>query len=622
MALAATNHFSIISGSTAANANGGGFNTANANFLTDLTCDTGTGNTSAPVASSATYSFVAGDAGYHLYVASGTDFIPGWYLISSVSAGKATLSAAVGAASVYDSGSKTWIPNTTAGFATVGTPTGGTFGIDYTQNAAAIATNTNITCTAASTTVTSASAPFTRMMVGNLIHFTALTGTGAIVGWYEIVSYTDASNVVLDRTPTNGVNNITAGTFYVGGAMSLNSTLDDDLFEATLAGNVIWMNGSLSLGESISVSGTPAGTLTNHVRIFGYSSVRGDNPTGDSRPTVSLGANSFLVGARWDMFNVIVTGTPTTTFSSGTSGLIQNCKFTNSSTTAARTGLAPSTSLTIDCEAISYRGYACTVGSTTTAIDGCYFHDSNYGLRFTAADSTGFSVMNTIISDNVSGAVSISGAVVGRTTFIGNTLYGASTPRGVGIEAVTGIGALALSNNIIYGFATGVSLTDSNNFSVSRNNAFYNNTTDRTNWQSSPTDLSSDPQFVSVGYLSGSTATTSGSVLTQSGGDFSSVTDNVDFVYIASGTGITAGKYKITSHTSTTITLDIAPGTNATADKVWSIVTGHNFAIGTNLKAAGFPGSFQGGLTTGYMDPGAVQRQEAGTGGGSSFTFS
>ena len=35
-----------------------------------------------------------------------------------------------------------------------------------------------------------------------------------------------------------------------------------------------------------------------------------------------------------------------------------------------------------------------------------------------------------------------------------------------------------------------------------------------------------------------------------------------------------------------------------------------NFAIGTALKATGFPGAFPGGLSTGYLDPGAVQRQE------------
>jgi hypothetical protein len=47
----------------------------------------------------------------------------------------------------------------------------------------------------------------------------------------------------------------------------------------------------------------------------------------------------------------------------------------------------------------------------------------------------------------------------------------------------------------------------------------------------------------------------------------------------------------------------------------YQLTTGHNFAIGTNLKAKGFPGAFPAGLTTGYLDIGAAQRQEAGAGG-------
>src|SRR3990167_5264823 len=112
-------------------------------------------------------------------------------------------------------------------------------GTDYSQQDAAQLTGTDLTCTAASTTITSATGGFTSIMVGNFIHLTALTGTGAIVGWYEIVTFTDTNNVIVDRTPTNGVNNITAGTFYVGGALSLataGAAGDDDVFELAAAG--------------------------------------------------------------------------------------------------------------------------------------------------------------------------------------------------------------------------------------------------------------------------------------------------------------------------------------------------------------------------------------------------
>lgn len=40
-----------------------------------------------------------------------------------------------------------------------------------------------------------------------------------------------------------------------------------------------------------------------------------------------------------------------------------------------------------------------------------------------------------------------------------------------------------------------------------------------------------------------------------------------------------------------------------------------NLAIGTNLKALGYPGAFTDGNSTGYLDMGAVQRQEPGAGG-------
>lgn len=53
-----------------------------------------------------------------------------------------------------------------------------------------------------------------------------------------------------------------------------------------------------------------------------------------------------------------------------------------------------------------------------------------------------------------------------------------------------------------------------------------------------------------------------------------------------------------------------------TLDPQFTNAAAGNFAIGTNLKALGWPGAFPGGNSTGFLDIGAVQRQEAG--GGSS----
>ena len=53
-------------------------------------------------------------------------------------------------------------------------------------------------------------------------------------------------------------------------------------------------------------------------------------------------------------------------------------------------------------------------------------------------------------------------------------------------------------------------------------------------------------------------------------------------------------------------------------DPGYTDATNGNFAVGTNMKAVGWPGVFPSGASTGYLDIGAVQRQEAAGGGGES----
>lgn len=54
---------------------------------------------------------------------------------------------------------------------------------------------------------------------------------------------------------------------------------------------------------------------------------------------------------------------------------------------------------------------------------------------------------------------------------------------------------------------------------------------------------------------------------------------------------------------------------DSTLAPTFTNASGGDFSIGTNLKALGYPGVFPGALSTGYLDIGAVQRQEAGGGG-------
>ena len=236
MALSASSVIEINSGATASNVNGGGFNPANAGMLADLTTDTNTANTAAPIVSSASYNFVAGDVGNWLYIKSGTNWTPGWYKIASVASNKATLSAAVGSANVVQVVNNRYVTNTVIGCATVGTPTAGTFTIDYSQSTACITSTavSDYASVGASTNLTSATAGFTPVMVGNFFHLNdAGVGGFGLVGWYEIVSYTNATTVVTDRTTNNGTA-LASGQGKVGGALSLGSS-DDAVFELAVS---------------------------------------------------------------------------------------------------------------------------------------------------------------------------------------------------------------------------------------------------------------------------------------------------------------------------------------------------------------------------------------------------
>lgn len=622
MALSATTIWEFNVSATASMVNGGGFNSGNANFLTDLTTDTNTANTNSPVVSSASYNFVAGDVGAWVYIKSGTNWTPGLYQIASVATNKATLSAAIGEAMQLSSTTGEYAANTVAGCATVGTPTGGTFSVDYSQSTAAILTKTDLTCTAGSTTISSATATFTPVMIGNIVHLTALTGTGAIIGWYEIVSYVSATSVVLDRTPTDGVNNITSGTYFVGGSLSLNSTLDDDFMEAVIGGNIIYFkNGNYTLGEAVAVASTSS-TTTNPVKVIGYDTLRSSNAIGANRPTIAQGTNYFAFGVFWIIRNFIFNGAVAGSVvysTAGNSAKWFNIKVSNTATTSSRIGITLSADSFIGwSEAVSQSPSGIAINSATSAakIYGCYVHDSDNGISLS---SNRYFVSNSVIEACDTAGLSLSGSLPAEGVIFGNTIYGTEEKRGTGILLAASHAEDSFINNIIYGWTNGISQTTSQlKSNMGFYNDFYNNTTDISNYSKSYSDLALDPQFVGATQITGTTATTSGSVLTQSGGDFSTVTDNIDYLHVVSGTGVTVGRYLITSHTGTTLTTNNALGTSSGGDVVYYVTTGHNFAIGTNLKAQGFPGLI-GTETTSYLDKGAVQRQESTSSGSTGF---
>lgn len=213
MALTAFVHWRVTT--DGAEINGGGFDPSlTAGMLTDGAATSATGT--APVFTSATYTFVAGDVGAHLYIAAGTNWTPGWYPIASVAGGAATLTASIDATL---NGARKANGNvlTANGCATTASPTGATFTIDYSAKTATPIAYTDLVSTA-STTVNSLLVGFTPVMVGNIIRLASATGTPVVDAngsrYLAIVTYTDANNVVVDKTSGT----YTAGVAKVGGA--------------------------------------------------------------------------------------------------------------------------------------------------------------------------------------------------------------------------------------------------------------------------------------------------------------------------------------------------------------------------------------------------------------------
>ena len=488
----------------------------------------------------------------------------------------------------------------------------GASGTDFSQQNAAQYALTSVTSAGAGDTFLTASAA--NDMVGNVCN--VVSGTNFTVGWYEIIAVSVGVSVQVDRSLTTGIG--ASGVINVGGALSLNSTLDDDFFEAVVGGNTIYFKaGTYTVGEAINVAST-ASTAIAPSYIVGYNATRGDNPTGSNRPVISCGANSLTLGQFQNIENCIITSTAAAGLSIKTA-YAKNCKSTNTSTTAARSAFtfnssSGSDTVIYNCEAISQNGIGLQFnGNSRCRAVHCYIHDCDTGISGTAA---GNEIMFCIIE-----ACSTVGAVTTSTTsgwlFLNNTFYGREGKVGIGIN----LNANPCPNNrifgnIFYGLTTGVNvLTAEQKSNFSQYNDYFNNTADVALLTKDSTDLAVDPTFSGATQITGTTATTSGSVLTQSGGDFSTVTDNVDILHVTSGTGVTTGGYLITSHDSTTLTVNNALGTSSAGDVVYFVTTGHNFSVGTNLKALATASIvFSGSDTLQYVDVGGAQRQEQGSG--------
>lgn len=337
------------------------------------------------------------------------------------------------------------------------------------------------------TKITSSANPFSAADAGNVINVTA--GTGFTVQRVQIVSV--ASNVATcDKSV--GSTGSTGGTGVMGGALALPT---DALLELAIPGNMWWLKGSSTFTLTGDISVAANGSAGSPVVLAGYSSTRGDVPTGASRPTIAAGAYAFSLGNYWNAENLIVTTTAANGFQCGKIGRVVNCKCTNSSGTADRYALyLVSYGAAIRCEGVSTNGTAFLPISHSKILYS-HAHDSKNGVTiFNTIATVAFSVISSCSSNAIYSNSGGSPFVI-----LGNTLYGGETPTGKGVYVASTTLTEVIVGNIFYGFSTGIDSTDSSDIAVLDYNNYYNCTTDVSGVSKGANDFSLDPEFAAAG---------------------------------------------------------------------------------------------------------------------------
>jgi len=280
MALSASTTWEVRS--TGVSTNGGGFDVGNANFDNTITATGATGT--APVITWTNYTFVATDVGSLLFILSGTNWIPGFYPIVSVTNGTATLNAAIGAVQLY--GGATLL-NTVAGCATTASPTAGKGAIDYSQQNTGVSLISLSIDGTTNTTLAGSTPTIGKAWVGNIINIPAGSG---FTGQRVQVSSVTGTTATVDKSL--GTLSSTGGTGVLGGALDGLGTLSSVMVANNKA--FIQTSGGYSSATTatFNAAGVDQSPTTPVTTLIGYTNIRGDS----GMAVLTLSTNSGLTG--------------------------------------------------------------------------------------------------------------------------------------------------------------------------------------------------------------------------------------------------------------------------------------------------------------------------------------
>lgn len=365
-------------------------------------------------------------------------------------------------------------------------------GTDYTDQDAAQLILTDVTTSAASAVISSATGGFTSAMIGNAVRIAS--GTNFTVGTYFIVAVGSSNSATLDRNCTTAAGS--SGALRVGGAKA---TVSIPSIHGAVSGNVVMIRGQ---GSNYPVDIDYGGVYVNSVSTIMYVGYNG-------RPKLSHNGRCFyLIGVTVKNIVFVQVSSAYTdgalSINSGTPVCQAiNCVFD----TAGYDSQVANSYLLLNCTVMnSGVQTATTRTSVNLAMGGgvinCHIKDQRgHGVNVTPGHSVG--VIGTIIQNcsgngiivGANGANPYTGTVITNNTIHACGGHGISTSRNDVlitkniISGITGAGMYGIN-------ATGSVIAMTGYAGLAGNN-FHGNTAN-SNVSLSPLDSTVDPQYVNA----------------------------------------------------------------------------------------------------------------------------
>jgi len=350
---------------------------------------------------------------------------------------------------------------------------------DYTKQDAAELSITDLASDGAGTGLSTATGGVTAAMAGN---YTYIESDGGFTpGYYQITVVTDGNNFTIDRSAGA---DLSAGKGKIGGGRA---TWTDAFFEGVQIGDTIWVeDGSYTLPGALSIA--KVGTTALPIRVRGYKTTRGDEPTGDDRPSVDCQAQYMGTGAYWIFEHLQFTGSNTSmTLAPGQGSWIKNCKIVNTAGSGTPVALYLSSYIkVVDCWIETTLGY-CVNPAGGCLVAWNVLKGGVEGIHVLGAAAT---IVSNIIKDATSYGINL--ATYYFSHFLHNSIYNCDK----GIYLTTGYGNTFYNNQIVSCTTRGFEATSTSKTNVLDYNNWYGNGDDISGASKGLNATANDPGWV------------------------------------------------------------------------------------------------------------------------------